>query len=130
MSGTRQKIQYSLALVPEGRSEAPGRGHQGTEPPVAKPAPERPAVTEQLMEEVCNRENLVRAWKRVRRNQGSAGVDGMTIDDAGTTCVSTGQAFGLNCSREPISRSRLSGLKSPNRTVGSESSACLPSSID
>ena len=34
------------------------------------------------MEEVCNRENLVRAWKRVRRNQGSAGVDGMTIDDA------------------------------------------------
>jgi RNA-directed DNA polymerase len=49
---------------------------------VAKPAPESPAVTEQLMEEVCNRENLVRAWKRVRRNQGSAGVDGMTIDDA------------------------------------------------
>ena len=34
------------------------------------------------MEEVCNRENLVRAWKRVRRNQGSAGVDGITIDDA------------------------------------------------
>src|SRR5262249_42262026 len=39
-------------------------------------------MTEQLMEEVCNRENLVRAWKRVRRNKGSPGVDGMTIDDA------------------------------------------------
>src|ERR1700751_1415224 len=82
MSGTRQKIQYSLALVPEGGGEAPGRGHQGTEPPVAKPAPERPACAEQLMEEVCDRGNLVRAWKRVRSNKGSPGVDGMTIDDA------------------------------------------------
>ena len=34
------------------------------------------------MEEVCDRENLVRAWKRVRQNKGSPGVDGMTIDDA------------------------------------------------
>ena len=82
MSGTRQKIQYSLALVPEGRGEAPGRGHQGTEPPVAKPAPERPACAEQLMEEVCDRANLVRAWKRVRSNKGSPGVDGMTIAGA------------------------------------------------
>src|SRR6201996_7237796 len=82
MSGMRQKIQYSLALVPEGRGEAPGRGHQGTEPPVAKPAPERPACAEQLMEEVCDRGNLVRAWKRVRSNRGSPGVDGMTIEDA------------------------------------------------
>src|SRR6516162_9887843 len=82
MSGTRQKIQYSLALVPEGRGEAPGRGHQGTEPPVAKPASERPACAEQLMEELCDRGNLVRAWKRVRSNKGSPGVDGMTIEGA------------------------------------------------
>src|SRR5271169_4395564 len=45
-----------------------------------------------------------------------------------TTCVSTGQASGLNCSREPISRSRSSGSKYPSRTAGSESSACLASS--
>ena len=82
MSGTRQKIQYSLALEPVDRGEPPVRGHQGAEPLVAKPASESPAVTEQLMEEVCSRENLVRAWKRVRRNKGSPGVDGMTIDDA------------------------------------------------
>src|SRR6202011_1048802 len=62
--------------------EPPVSGHQGAESFVAKPAPESSAVTEQLMEEVCTRENLVRAWKRVRQNKGGPGVDGMTIDDA------------------------------------------------
>src|SRR5271169_5047835 len=82
MSGKRQQIQYSLALEPEERGETPVSGCQGAEPVVAKPAPESPALTESLMEEVCDRENLLRAWKRVRRNKGSPGVDGMTIDDA------------------------------------------------
>ena len=82
MSGKRQKNQHPLALEPRGPGETPVSGHQGTEPVVAKPAPQSPALTEQLMEEVCNRENLVRAWKRVRQNKGSPGVDGMTIDDA------------------------------------------------
>jgi len=82
MSGTRQKIQYSLALEPVGQGETPVSGYQGAEPLMAKPAPESPALTEQLMEEVCDRENLASAWKRVRQNKGSPGVDGMTIDDA------------------------------------------------
>jgi RNA-directed DNA polymerase len=82
MTGTRQTIQYSLALEPGDQGETPVSGYQGAEPFVAKPAPESPASTEQLMEEVCDRENLVRAWKRVRQNKGSPGVDGMTIGDA------------------------------------------------
>src|SRR5713101_3074485 len=82
MSVTRQKLQYSLALVSKGRGEAPVRDHQGTETSMAKPAPESPACAEQLMEEVCDRGNLERAWKRVRSNKGGPGVDGMTIDDA------------------------------------------------
>jgi RNA-directed DNA polymerase len=32
------------------------------------------------MEEVCERENLREALRRVKANQGSPGVDGMTID--------------------------------------------------
>src|SRR5947209_8134890 len=82
MSGKRQKIQYSLALEPVDQGETPVSGYEGTEPFVAKPTRESPASAEQLMEEVCKRENLVRAWKRVRSNQGGPGVDGLTIDDA------------------------------------------------
>jgi len=81
-SGKRQNIQYSLALGPEDRGETSVAGCPRAEPLAAKPAPESPAKTEQLMEEVCDRENLQRAWKRVQGNQGSAGVDGMTIDAA------------------------------------------------
>src|ERR1700694_2719125 len=82
MSGTRQNHQYSLALVSKSRGEAPVRDHRGTETSMAKPAPESPACADQLMEEMCDRGNLERAWKRVRSNKGGPGVDGMTIEEA------------------------------------------------
>ena len=36
-------------------------------------------MAEQLMEEVCERENCKQALQRVKTNKGSAGVDGMTV---------------------------------------------------
>ena len=39
------------------------------------------ALTQQLMEEVTSRENLNRAYRRVKANKGAPGIDGMTIDD-------------------------------------------------
>jgi RNA-directed DNA polymerase len=39
-----------------------------------------------LMEQVVGRENLIRAWKRVRANKGSPGIDGMTVDEL-TSCL-------------------------------------------
>ena len=50
--GARGRCQGTEMLA-----QAPVSGHQRTEPFVAKPAPESSAVTEQLMEEVCDREN-------------------------------------------------------------------------
>src|SRR5215469_14625656 len=80
MSGKQQKIPR--ASEPQGWGEAPASGDLRAEPLAAEPASESPAWTDQLMEEVCDRENLHRAWKRVRSNKGAPGVDGITIDDA------------------------------------------------
>src|ERR1035441_7409895 len=82
MNGKRQKKPGFAGLGAEGRGEPSVGGDEGTETFVAKPPPQSPASAEQLMEEVCNRENLEKAWKRVRKNKGGPGVDGMTIDDA------------------------------------------------
>jgi RNA-directed DNA polymerase len=76
MNGLRQNIQRELAREPGERGEAPITGGPGVEPTMAETAPESPAATMQLMEEVCERENLVRAWQRVRVNKGAPGVDG------------------------------------------------------
>ena len=35
-----------------------------------------------LLEKILNRDNLNRAYKRVRANKGAPGIDGMTIEDA------------------------------------------------
>ena len=40
-----------------------------------------PALHESLIEKLLNPVNLDNAWKRVKANKGSAGIDGMTIDD-------------------------------------------------
>jgi len=82
MSVERQKTrpeQWGLALVVEGRSEAPRAAEQGTETLMAERARESPADTERLMEEVCERDNCKQALKRVKANKGAPGVDGMTV---------------------------------------------------
>jgi hypothetical protein len=42
---------------------------------------ERPARHEQLMEEVCERGNCWQAYKRVKANKGSPGIDGRKVGD-------------------------------------------------
>jgi RNA-directed DNA polymerase len=82
MSDKRQKnqLQMVLAFTDEGRSEAPKARREGTESPTAKRAYESPAIPEQVMEEVCDRENLKRALQRVKSNKGSPGIDGMRVE--------------------------------------------------
>jgi len=79
MDDKRQKNQLVLAFMEESRSEAPTASVEGTESSAGKRGIESPAIAEQLMEEVCERENCKQALKRVKANKGSAGVDGMTV---------------------------------------------------
>lgn len=79
MGDKRQKNQLVLAFMEESRSEAPTAFVEGTESSAGKRGIENPAIAEQLMEEVCGRENCKQALKRVKANKGSAGVDGMTV---------------------------------------------------
>ena len=81
MSDKRQKNQLMLAFMDESRSEAPRVSTEGTESPVVKRGTESLAIDEHLMEEVCGRENCKQALARVKANKGSAGVDGMTVNE-------------------------------------------------
>jgi len=40
----------------------------------------KPAFSDDLFEQVLQRDNILKAWQRVRANKGAVGIDGMTID--------------------------------------------------
>jgi RNA-directed DNA polymerase len=81
MSEKRSKNQEQLALPFVGGSETPAVDGEGAEAPMARGETENPAGNQRLMEEVCERGNRRAALKRVRANQGSPGIDGMTVDE-------------------------------------------------
>src|SRR5713226_958808 len=76
----RQNIQKELDFSSEQTGEARQAGRKETESRQAMHEPESPANTIRHMEEVCERENLLEALRRVKGNKGSAGIDGMTVD--------------------------------------------------
>src|SRR5512136_844468 len=81
MGDRRQKNQLKLAFMAEDKGEARRAAKEGTESFEAERRAESPANTEQLMEEVCGRENCKQALARVKANKGRPGVDGMTVRD-------------------------------------------------
>jgi RNA-directed DNA polymerase len=80
MSDERSKNRKKPA--PPGTEDGSPKVSGGeTEAPKAEREHEGPVETSHLMEEVCERENLLEALRHVRANKGSAGVDGMTVDE-------------------------------------------------
>ena len=78
----RQKnTQKTLDFHSTPTGEARTAGGEATESFSARHTPENPASTNQLMEEVGERENLKRALQRVKANKGSPGIDGMTVEE-------------------------------------------------
>jgi RNA-directed DNA polymerase len=78
-SDMRQNVQGQLDFSSPPAGEAREAGREEAEPFPAVHGPESPASTNRLMEEVCERENLKEALRRVKANKGSPGVDGMTV---------------------------------------------------
>ncbi|MDQ2950588.1 MAG: group II intron reverse transcriptase/maturase [Acidobacteriota bacterium] len=79
----RSEMQQNIQTEPNFSSTPAGEAREArreeTESLSTLNNPESPASTNRLMEEVCERENLKVALRRVKANQGSAGVDGMTV---------------------------------------------------
>jgi RNA-directed DNA polymerase len=75
----RQNVQMELDFHSEPMGEARPAGREETESLSAIHEAESPAKTNRLMEEICERENLKEALRRVKSNQGSPGIDGMTV---------------------------------------------------
>jgi RNA-directed DNA polymerase len=75
----QQNIQLELDFSSAPTGEARTVGREETESFRVMNGTENPASSNRLMEEVCERENLKEALRRVKANQGSAGVDGMTV---------------------------------------------------
>lgn len=75
-----QKPARHAGLVAKGTGWDAGRVRAGGEAGSATNGDER-SGTDRLMEEVVERRNVLAALKRVRRNKGSPGIDGMTVDE-------------------------------------------------
>jgi RNA-directed DNA polymerase len=79
-SDMQQNIQIELNFSPTPAGEACEASREETESLPTMNDPQSPASTNRLMEEVCERENLKEALRRVKANKGSPGVDGITVD--------------------------------------------------
>src|ERR1700747_3211970 len=79
MAALPPPYQLELALPMRGRGEAPCVDGQEVEMVTATVEPESPAPTEDLMEAICDPDNIETALRAVVRNKGAPGVDGMTV---------------------------------------------------
>jgi RNA-directed DNA polymerase len=79
---TQLKLFEREGSVCHGASGKGGTGAAACEEGQATTALNRErALTSRLMEQVCERENLNRAYKRVKSNKGAPGIDGMTVGE-------------------------------------------------
>src|SRR3981081_768128 len=76
----QQNIQMEMDFSSALTGAARGVAGEETESPMATNELENPARTNRLTEEVCERENLKEALRQVKGNKGSAGMDGVTVD--------------------------------------------------
>ena len=92
--------------------EAGGRpGRVGERQAASVSEGNRALVTDTLMERVCEAKNLNQAFRRVKANRGSPGVDSMTVQDLGPW---------LKANKEELVASLLDGSYQPREVRGVE----------
>jgi len=105
-------FEREAGSVRHGASGEGGTGSAAHEEWQASTASNRErALTGKLMERVCERENLNRAYKRVKANRGVPGIDGMTV----------GELYDwLREHKEELVGSLLKGSYEPQPVLGKE----------
>ena len=81
LKSARHQKTGQLELPFQGKGEAPRVERSGEAPTASKGNERSGTATELMMEQVVERNNLVVALKRVRKNKGSPGIDGMTVQE-------------------------------------------------
>src|SRR6266516_5625287 len=71
--------QLDFSVAPTGEAREAGR--EGTESSGVRNESEKPASTDRMMEAIGEWGNLKEAMRQVKANKGSAGIDGMTVDE-------------------------------------------------
>lgn len=84
MDGVKHQMPASAGWVAERRGEASSDAASDETP---SPRHETINAGQGLLSQVLARENMQRAWKRVKANKGAAGVDGMDIAQTGRYLV-------------------------------------------
>ena len=79
MTTPRPPFQFTLDLPMPDRGEAPRPVLREVEVATAMSEPESPAPTANLMEVICDPDNIEAALRAVVRNKGAPGVDGITV---------------------------------------------------
>lgn len=77
MGALQQQNQLKLDFGDAGAT----RRDRSSEAYIAARLTESPTGTIRLMESVCERENMRRALRQVRKNKGAPGMDGMTVEE-------------------------------------------------
>lgn len=84
MGGVRHQMPASAGWVAVGRGEATSKASSDETLP---PRHATISAGQDLLSQALARENMQRAWKRVKANKGAAGVDGMDIAQTGRYLV-------------------------------------------
>ncbi|EPT35320.1 hypothetical protein SAG0021_02740 [Streptococcus agalactiae FSL S3-277] len=77
---------------------------------------ERNTHMSELLDKILSRNNMLEAYKQVKSNKGSAGIDGVTMSRWMTIFTKIGEKPSNSSKRGAINLNRFSGLKSQNQT--------------